>query len=376
MFHLSRDNKLLSIAILLWGCGDGLYLYIWPLYIASLGADPVQIGLVLSIGTLAIAVSYIPGGFLADRFGRRRTMLWSWIIGVIAMPLIAMARDWHQLLPGILLRSLSAFSMPAISSYVVTASEDRDLERTYSLVISSSWSLGTLLTPSIGGWLADSLGMRPLFLLAFALYILSTFFIFLLSEQPIVPAPEGSGYGRILSHPLLLASTIFFLVTFILYLGQPLAPNYLEEVVGLNLSWIGTLGTFASLGSAVLAAWLGHLATWGIFISEALCALSFLLLLWGRTFPLLALSFFLRGSLSACTSLAAAQIARILGEDEVGRGFGVFNTLVSLAYALAPYAAGQLYSFSPTLPLLVSLGLTPLAMALTALVRKEREPRG
>lgn len=368
MFKLSRDNTLLFSAILVWGCGNGLYLYIWPLYIASLGADPVQIGLVLSIGTLTISASYIPGGFLADRFGRRRTMLWGWAMGAIAMPLIALARDWRQLIPGVLLSSLSCFCLPAGSSYVVAASEGRDLDRTYALVFSSSFSLGTLLTPALGGWLADSIGMRPVFFLAFALYALSTLFVFMLSEQPIVPASEGGGYRQAFSRPFLLTSAAFSSIAFVLYLGQPLAPNYLKEVVGLDLSWVGTLGAFASLGSAALAAGLGHLTCWGMLVAEALCVLSFLLLLCTRAIPLLALSFFLRGSFAAFTSLAAARIARILGEEEVGRGFGVYDTIISLAYALAPCAAGWLYALRPDLPFLISLVLMPLAMVLTALM--------
>ena len=41
---LSRDNRLMALALFLWGMGEGLFIYIEPLALKGLGADPVQIG--------------------------------------------------------------------------------------------------------------------------------------------------------------------------------------------------------------------------------------------------------------------------------------------------------------------------------------------
>ena len=46
---LSRDNRLMALALFLWASGEGLFIYIQPLYVQQLGADPVQIGGVLSL---------------------------------------------------------------------------------------------------------------------------------------------------------------------------------------------------------------------------------------------------------------------------------------------------------------------------------------
>jgi len=47
---LSRDNLLILVSMLLWGSGEGLWYYVQPLYIKSLGADSLEIGLVMSLG--------------------------------------------------------------------------------------------------------------------------------------------------------------------------------------------------------------------------------------------------------------------------------------------------------------------------------------
>jgi predicted MFS family arabinose efflux permease len=46
---LSRDNRLMALALFLWASGEGLFAYIQPIYVQQLGASPVQIGGVLSL---------------------------------------------------------------------------------------------------------------------------------------------------------------------------------------------------------------------------------------------------------------------------------------------------------------------------------------
>ena len=83
--RLSRDNKLVFCAMLIWGAGEGLYINIWPLYIRSLGADSTQIGLVLSLSGLAVTLAFIVGGYLADNFSRRRLLIISNLMGTASI---------------------------------------------------------------------------------------------------------------------------------------------------------------------------------------------------------------------------------------------------------------------------------------------------
>ena len=58
----------MALALLLWGLGEGLFLYIQPLHLEELGADSVRIGTVLAAAGIARALAFIPSGALADRF--------------------------------------------------------------------------------------------------------------------------------------------------------------------------------------------------------------------------------------------------------------------------------------------------------------------
>ena len=83
---------MMTLALLLWGFGEGLFLHIQPLYIEQLGANPVQIGGLLSAMSVVMALAYLPAGALADRLPRKWLMLGGRALGTIATVLIGLAR--------------------------------------------------------------------------------------------------------------------------------------------------------------------------------------------------------------------------------------------------------------------------------------------
>ena len=368
---LSRDSKLVFVALAMWGVGEGLYFYIQPLYMKRLGADPVQIGLLLAIAGVSATVSYIPGGLIADRISRRTTMLGGWVLGAIGAWLMAAAQTWWQLIPGIAVYAVSAFCLPAISAYITHAESENDLGAALATVW-AGYSLGQIFSPSIGGLIGQYLGMRVVFFLSGCVFALSGVVVSRISDQPVTPPRVAENYRRLLTNSHFLSLAALFLAVFLfLYLGQPFAPNYLEEVVGLDLAWIGALGSAASLGAVVLGIGLGRLP-WRTFsrltLGQALMVLSLVLLLQGKALPMLAVSFFLRGAWNASRALATAQLGSILDQQTLGLGYGVLNTTVGAAMIVAPYLAGRLYTLRPALPFEVAIGGMVITALLTLLV--------
>ena len=100
---MNRDTRLVALALLLWGFGEGFFLYIQPLYIEQLGANPIQIGGLLSAMSVMSAVTFLPAGALADRLPRKWVMWGGWVLGLAAVLLVGLARTWQGLIPGLLL---------------------------------------------------------------------------------------------------------------------------------------------------------------------------------------------------------------------------------------------------------------------------------
>jgi MFS family permease len=382
LFGLSRDNQLVTLSLFLWGLGEGLFWFIKPWYIGALGADPTQIGGVLALVGLVSAATYLPGGILSDRVDRRLTMLGGFVCGAVAALVMAAARHWHSLIPGLLLYSVSGYCVPAIYSYITHAAEGEDLTRTLTTVF-AAFSLGLVPSPALGGWLVEVVGMRMTYVVATGLFAAATLAASRVSRQPI-PDHGQQLVGRrlIRSRTFITLSALFLLVGFVTQLGQPFAPNYLEEVTGLRVGWIGFLGSAHALGGFVFGILLGRWRAgprWGLIAAQGLIGLSFVLLLGTGTLPLLTIAFFLRGAHSASHSLATAWMGDALGRTSLGLGYGVLNTVFGLAYMLAPYAAGWLYAAEPALPFAMAAGAVPATMVVTALVawahKAERKTR-
>lgn len=365
LLGLSRDSFLVMLSMFFWASGEGLWFHIQPLYIKSLGANPLQIGFVLSVAAVVMLFSFIPAGILADRYSRKKNMLGGYVAGTIAVLLLALARDWHHSIPGFLLYYGSAYCLPAIHAYIAHASEAKDLNRAFT-VMYAAHSLGLTVSPAVGGWLGQAAGFRAVFGLSGVFLALSTITVWQVKEQPVSPTLSGFGLRGVLSNRRLLLISSLFVPTFLaLYLGQPFAPNYLQEIVGIELFRIGFLGSVHALGATILSLWLGRLSagTRGFIVGQGLVFLSLLIFLRFQAIPLLVLSFFLRGAFNAVRSLAMAQTGKVLSSGSAGLAFGIFNTAYNLSTVLAPYMAGWLYTSRPDLPFLVSAAMIPVMMA-------------
>ena len=111
----------IALALFTWGFGEGLFYNFQPIYLKSLGSNEQQIGLILGAFGVAMAVTHIPAGRLADKFGRRPLILSAWLMGLISTIAMASARTLPLFVMGMLAYGLTAFVASPLSSYVTAA---------------------------------------------------------------------------------------------------------------------------------------------------------------------------------------------------------------------------------------------------------------
>ncbi len=366
---MNRDTRLVAAALLLWGFGEGLFLYIQPVYIEELGANPVQIGGLLAAMSVVSALTFVPAGMLSDRLPRKWVMWGGWVLGLTGAILAGLARTWRGLIPGLLIYSFSAYCMPVINAYLAHAVGGRNLERTFTTVF-ASYAAGGLISPSVGGWLAQATTMRAVYFAAAALFTLSALTVLHVSPQPVPSRERRTQPWRVLlnGHFLPFAG-LAWLMFVAMYLGFPLAPNFLADVRGWNVGRIGALGSCQALGMMLLTLLLGRLGDGhrvrGLVTGQVLVWSSTLLLLLTGAFPALALAYLLRGAYQGCRSLTQARATVLGGEAERGLLLGTTEMTIAAAQVVAPYLAGWLYATDPTWPWLVSLALIPIAVLLS-----------
>jgi len=375
---LSRDNRLMAVALFLWASGEGLFIYLQPIYVQQLGADPVQIGGVLSLAGFSMAVSFLPGGVLADRVSRKKVMLSGWGLGLVAALVMAAARDWREFIPGAMLYTFSAFCVPAISATIADAAGDAPLERVLTLVY-AGFGAGSVVSPWIGGWLARLINMRAVYVVAAMCFGLSALAILMIKPQPVRARMSAWRMPSAASFRSNLAlGGIVFAIFLAMYIGQPLAPNFLRDA-GWPVERIGLMGSLYALGATALSPTIGRWSATasrkllGLLAAQTLVWASLGLLLVGaRTMPGLALlGLWMRGGYGACRNLTSASIAGRAGAENRGAAFGLAETFMASAQMVAPYLAGWLYSLRPAAPIWAGLALVPVTMLLTPILSRQ-----
>ncbi len=376
---LGRDTRLMMLSYLLWGVAEGLWMFLLPLYMKFLGATPDQTGLVIGLWGAGRLLVILPAGWLADRLGARRVLLPGWYAGLLGVLGLALAPNWRWAVPAMWMYGASAAVIPVANAYLVQAAK-HDPTRLPTLSVSTSLTLlwasytaGVVLTPSLGGWLGDQLGLRAVYGISTGWLVLSTLAVMATHHYPTPTMPLG-GYAphKMLRRPSVLTTLgILTLGSTALLIGQPLSSQYLEEVRGYSHTAIGVLGSLNALGTTVFSVLLGRIHPWrGFYWGLALAGASFVLFVSSGALGVVVLAVFLLGAHYATRPLASAIIEPLVEEHQRGMAFALVEMLVGLAATGGPFAAGYLYTYDPRSPFVVgALGVLAV-MGLAALVQR------
>jgi MFS family permease len=376
---LKRDLILIAIAMFAWGLGEGLFIYFQPIYLQELGADAIMIGTILGGFGLAMTVSHIPAGYLADRIGRKPLMVAAWCTGTTAAWTMALANSLPVFVIGLFIYGMTLFVMSPLQSYLTAARGNLSVGRVITLM-SAGFNLGAIIGPWLGGQIGDQFGLKQTYLLAGVIFLLSTIVISFIRPQPVERIKGSDGGRRWLYAPrYLVYMFVLFLAVFAMYLPQPLSPNYLSNQIRLDLSQIGTLFSISSIGVVVMNLLLGSLkARTGFVLGQAAVGV-FALILWRVSgMPWYFLAFFMLGGYKTARNLGMAQVRELVPSATMGLAYGVSETISGSAVILAPLLAGLLYSQNPTMMYAVGLGLIIISIFLSAryspTAQAEQEP--
>jgi MFS family permease len=365
---MNIDLILLSVSLLTWGIGEGMFIYFQPIYLQQLGANTMTIAAVFGLFGLAMMVAHIPAGHLADRIGRKPLLVAAWVTGVLATWVMALARTLPVFIAGMLLYGFTAFVSSPMNSYITAARGKLSPVRAMTL-LSAAYSLGAVLGPISGGWIGERLGLRTVYLVAACIFIVSTVILLFLHSQPCEVHDPAAPPEKLWKNTRFMSFlAIIFLAMFVMYLPQPLTPRFLQNERGLSLENIGLLGSIGNLGNALLALVLGQFAARTGFLLAQVSVAVFSLLLWkGTGLGWYAMGFFLLGGFRSARSLIYAQIRPLIHSAQMGLAYGVAETFSSLAIMLAPLLAGLLYTWEPGMVYPISVALIGVTLILSGI---------
>jgi MFS family permease len=369
----------LFIAMLFNEGAIGLFITLWPLYIAELGASPPEIGLVLGYAGLIRLLALLPSGILSDRIPPRQLIFGARCLAALGLLLCGLANEWWQLLPATTVFGIGVLAFPSISTLIAGMStESAQRTRNFTLLYTVAPSVAFLVTPALGGLIAEAFSLRATLFGAALLTALSA--AMLVSVRPPAieraTAPTGSYLAALSHRPVLLVSlTMLGTITFLM-LGWALVPNFLQDLHGLDFRTIGWLGSLGAGGSVVLSVVISRVRTFQSPFNALALALAsvlggFAVLLFGASIWAFALAYVLRGGFLVAWSIFYAAYGEVTPVAFRSRVFALAEILGSAGTTVAPFLAGWLYAVDPRFPLALGLVATlPLWLAAIGLGRR------
>ena len=158
-FALEHNILVLLGALLVIGMGEQLWTRFMPKYLEALGASAVAIGAYGSFKRIVDTLYQYPGGWLADKLGRKRALTLFNIIAATGYLLYILTSRWELVVAGTLLvMAWSSMSQPAIFALIGdTLSRSK---RAMGFSVQSIWKrVPVVIAVPLGGYLLARLGL-------------------------------------------------------------------------------------------------------------------------------------------------------------------------------------------------------------------------
>jgi MFS family permease len=334
--------------------GISIMLPLLPLYGLSLGATPLQLGLMTSGFAIANSVGQFAIGFLIDRFGSRRFILVGTATYAAANGLIASAPTAVALIGYRAIAGLGAGSNLVSTRLYISQVADSASLAFFNSILSAANSAGSVIGPAFGGLVAVASDLR----VPFAIVAVTSTLAFVAATflpRPRVAAhalaagiPDRSVWSR--SVFTLLAGNMLLLVGFGGWITS-YAP-FATQKAGWTTFDVGIIFTVFGIGDITLGPWLGHLADrtgrrrMAVLASVPISAFGLALVVGLPRFVVYGISLFTGAALTAYNASWFALLTTAVPAARRGRVFGIVSAVGNVGTVLGALGASALWQLA------------------------------
>ncbi len=362
-FGIKRNLAILLIAIFVIGTGEELWMRFVPIYLKTLGAGFLVIGLYDGLRTLLGAIYAYPGGVVVDRWGHRRAFLAFNIVSIVGYALVLIVPQWGAVIAGMFLfLSWTCFSLPATLSLVgATLSADRhSMGIGVQMVIRR---LPIMIAPFFGGMLIDQfgivLGVRIALTVSILLSVGTIFVQRRLQDEPVLETEKKERWSfwqslRGFNEPLrnLLLSDI--LVRFCERLPFAWVVIFAMDYIGMTGKQVGILIAVEMAAATLCIIPTSYFADkWQrepfVIATFVMFTLFPIWLLMSRSFTMLAVAFAIRGLKEFGDTSRKALIIGYCDPERRGQMVGTYYLVRDLIVSVGAIAGAYLWYLGPRL---------------------------
>lgn len=379
---LERNVSLASAAIFILGLGEELWKKFLPKYLEALGAGTPVIGLFGTAQDFFDAVYQYPGGWLADRVGRRRAFVMLVIATSAGYLVYLFSPSWPFLFVGLALVMMwQSMGSPAIFA-VIGDSLPRERRAMGFTLQSILKRVPIVVAPLIGGVLIARLGVvKGIQLSLIASLVFAAVTLLLVSKITLTArALETTNirgvwqtFHTVLKR-LLISDVIIRMCE---GMTGVLTILYVANVLQYNLAIYGTLIAIQMVTSIVVYIPAGKIADRigrkpFVIVTFASFALFPLAVIFASTFAFLALAFIIGGLREIGEPSRKAMIVDFAQEGVRARSVGLYYLVRSLSITPAAALGGLLWKIAPEVPFVVAGIIGLIGTVVFALTVEER----
>lgn len=366
----------------------GIIVPILPAYLVSIGQGGTAAGLLIAIFAGAQLLFSPLGGSWADKYGPRKVIILGLALLTISM-LMFYSTDsiWVIYASRVVGGIGDAFLIPGVFTYVAGITTAAQRAKGTGLV-TASMSLGLVIGPGFGGFLADISLKLPFLIAAGVTFSAMVFSLIMLKEigstaESQKQAAEFSKdesmleqIGRSTRMPYFIPLLIIFIMSFGLVAYESVIGLYLTTQYGSTSSDIAMMITATGIVSVTVQFFVvdrlvrrfGEVKTMIAFLG--LATAGFLLSLaagsYGAFFGVSLVIFLAMAILRPVLNILVSKMAA----GEIGFAMGMATAYMSLGNVLGPISAGMLFDVNINYPFILGLGLLVVTLSIAMAWRK------
>jgi len=357
---LERNVVAASAAVFLLGLGEELWKRFLPKYLEALGAGTLAIGLFGTAKDFFDAIYQYPGGWLADRFGRRTAFLLFIGLASLGYLIYAVSPSWPFLFIGLAFAmAWSSMASPAIFAVIgdVLPKERRAMGFTVQSILKR---VPVMVAPIIGGLMIASLGVisgvRTGLLITLSLAAVAVIIVLTVNIPVKVGEPANlrgvwrsfhSALKRLLISDIIIRTCEGMAELFIIL--------YVVNIIGVSTAEFGLLvaiematAIIVYIPSAKIADIVGRKPF--VITTFACFALFPLAIIFSTGFGGLVLAFIIGGLREIGEPSRKAMIVDFAEPHLRARSVGLYYLVRSLSITPAAFVGGLLWKVAPSAP--------------------------
>jgi MFS transporter, DHA1 family, multidrug resistance protein len=365
----------------------GIIIPILPAYLESIGQGGTAAGLFIAIFAGAQFLFSPIAGKWTDQYGRRKMIIYGLAGLTLSMFIFYAVNSIWLLYASRVVGGIGcAMLVPAIFAYVadITTMEQRAKGNSY---VSAAMSLGIVVGPGIGGFLAEY-GLKFPFLISALVSLVSVLFSVILLKESDVTLQQGQHaiiqdeesmvqkIARSVTMPYFIPLIITLVMSFGLIAYESVIGLYLDNQFESSAKDIAIMVTGTGIVSVIVQLFVvdrivnryGEKTVLNLFIAVA--AVGFFLSMFASSYAIFfVISLIIFLSSSILRPVLNTLISKLAGNEQ-GFAMGMNNAYMSIGNVAGPTFAGLLYDVNIVYPFILGLVLLLVTLLITMIWQK------